>query len=266
MTWLLHSDPGVVLRVHGPWDATRPVAVVLHGVGSTADFALRCLGGPLGALGYDVVAPDLRGHAGSTPLADPAAHAVEAHVGDVSALAAEVDVHLVAGISLGAEVALRWVAAGAGRAPDGVVVCLPGIAGPASTPAAASRAAADLLATRGVDAVLAGMGRADGALPWVVEEVRASWPQHHPTSLVAALRAAAEEHPTSEDRLRAVGVPVGVVAVDGDAGHPSDVARHLVERLPCAALTTVALADLADDRGRLGRAGVAALARASGSR
>ncbi|HVF20080.1 MAG TPA: alpha/beta fold hydrolase, partial [Mycobacteriales bacterium] len=71
MSWTLRADSRVELVVHGPAHPARPVAVVLHGVGSTADFALRCLAKPLTDLGYDVVAPDLRGHAGSTPLSDP---------------------------------------------------------------------------------------------------------------------------------------------------------------------------------------------------
>src|SRR5687767_9645585 len=137
MPWSLRTANGVELRVRGPERPTRPVAVVLHGVGSTSDFALRCLAEPIRELGYDVVAPDLRGHAQSTPLLDPADHSIEHHVADLGRLAEVLDVRLVAGISLGAEVALRWLVSGAGV--DGAVICLPGVVGPDSIPAAANR-------------------------------------------------------------------------------------------------------------------------------
>ncbi|HVF19286.1 MAG TPA: alpha/beta fold hydrolase, partial [Mycobacteriales bacterium] len=236
------------------------VAVVLHGVGSTADFALRCLAKPLTDLGYDVVAPDLRGHAGSTPLSDPAAHSIEGHVADLSALAARLDVRLVAGISLGGEIALRWIASGADV--DGAVVCLPGIAGPTSGPAAANRATAEELARRGVGEVLAAMRDAPDALGWVVDEVRASWPRHDPASLVAALRAVAECEPIDAVDAARVLVPTGVVVVTDDSGHPADVAERLVATLPRSAAVRIRLADLATDRSELGRAGVRALRRA----
>lgn len=250
--------------VHGPTEPTRPVAVVLHGVGSTAEFARRCLAGPLSHLGYDVLAPDLRGHAASTPLDNPRDHSLHHHVADLAALARIVDIRLVAGLSLGAEVALRWACAR--HAPgveahrlDGLLLCLPGVAGPSSGPAAANRAAADELASYGVADVLARMSEADGALPWVVDEVRASWSQHDPPSLVAALRAVAAEDPLPDSALAGLDVPVGIVGVTDDAAHPVEIARRLAAGLPRAALETLALTDLAFDRSTLGRAAAHAL-------
>ncbi|HVE98412.1 MAG TPA: alpha/beta fold hydrolase, partial [Mycobacteriales bacterium] len=142
----------------------RPVAVVLHGVGSTGEFARRCLAAPLGSLGYDVVAPDLRGHASAGSCRDPAAHSVGSHLVDLQALAEQVDVRLVAGISLGAELALRWSA----EHPrlDGVVLCLPGLTGPTTVAAAANRHVADRVAREGVEPVLAELARDPAALPW----------------------------------------------------------------------------------------------------
>lgn len=261
MPWPLRTAPGVTLQVHGPESPSRPVAVLLHGVASAADFALRCLAAPLDRLGYDVVAPDLRGHAASTPLADPADHALDHHVADLAELAARVDVRLLAGISLGAEIALQWACANGADRLDGLLVCAPGIAGPVSAAAAANRATAVDLASYGVPAVLARLGDAAGPLPWVVDEVRASWSRHQPPSLIAALRAAAEAEPLSAADLAALDVPVGVVAFSDDAGHPVELAARLVATLPRAALETLGLADLAVDRSVLGRTALRALAR-----
>ena len=258
MSWSLRTADGVELRVHGPVAPTRPVALILHGVGSTADFAMRCLAGPIAELGYDVVAPDLRGHGASTPLPDAADHALAAHVSDVSVLAGRLPVRLVAGISLGAEVALRWLATTAPTI-DGAVLCLPGISGPGSAAAAANRAAADELTRNGVAAVLAGLPAAEGALPWVVEEVQASWNRHDPASLVAALHAVAEATPVPLAGLSALATPVGIVAVTDDHSHPAEAARALAAALPFAAVCELALADLAGDRSDLGRAAVRAL-------
>ena len=264
MSWSLRTDSSVELVVHGPARPTRRVAVVLHGVGSTADFALRCLAPALSDLGYDVVAPDLRGHAGSTPLPDPADHSLDHHLADLSAIAERVDVGLVAGISLGAEIALRWLASGG--EVDGAVLCLPGVVGPESLPAAANRHSAAAVAAVGVPAFLAAMDGATGALSWVVDEVRASWTRHDPASLIAALRSVAEEQPTPARALEVVRTPVGVVAVEDDVGHPAAAADQLVAGLTSAHLTRIRLADLADDRALLGRVGVAAMLRASASR
>ncbi len=261
--WPLTTAPDVTLTLHGPAAPTRPVAVVLHGVGSTADFACRCLAAPLRSLGYDVVAPDLRGHGASTPLGDPEKHSLDHHVADLDVLASVVDVRLVAGISLGAEVALHWAGSQPVQKLDGLVVCLPGVAGPASTPAAANRATAAELNADGVAAVLDRMASADQALPWVVKEVRHAWTQHAPASLIAGLRAAAAATPVPDDVLATIAVPVGIVAALDDAGHPLSVARRLASLLREAALETLLLTSMADDRSVLGRSAVRALTAAS---
>lgn len=266
MPWPLRTAPDVVLQVHGPAQPTAPVAVVLHGVGSTADFALRCLTGPLTELGYAVVAPDLRGHAGSTALPDPADHSLEHHVADLTVLAAQVDVRLVAGISLGAEVALRWACTRPGPALDGLLLCLPGVVGPTSAPAEANRVVAGRLASAGLAALLAELAVAEAALPWVVDEVQASWPRHDVVSLRAALLAVAGATPVSPTGLSTLATPVGIVAVTDDLGHPAEAARALAAALPYAAVDELALADLAEDRSDLGRAAVRAWTRARGLR
>ncbi len=256
----LTTPDGTTLRgdVSGP--AERPVAVLLHGVGSTTDFVRRCLADAAAAAGYRVVAYDLRGHGRSTPSADPAFHAIEHHVADLDAVAERYDVRLVGGISLGGHVGAAWAA---GRDDlDGVLMCLPGRLDPASLPAAANAQAADELARDGVSAALARMAGETGVPAWVVEEVHASWPTHDPASLVAALRAVATE-PVRDDLAR-VTAPVGLVGLTDDPAHPWDAAVDCAAMLPRATLVASALADLADDRGQLGRLAVQAWRAATG--
>ncbi|HVE63632.1 MAG TPA: alpha/beta hydrolase [Mycobacteriales bacterium] len=248
-----------MLSSSAPARPGRPAAVVLHGVGSTPDFALRCLAGPLEALGYDVVAPTLRGHGNTAPSEDPVDHSLDRHVADLADCVSAYDVRLVAGISLGAEIALRWVADTRGAGLAGLLLCLPGVAGPTSASASANRAMADELSSCGLEAVLRRIRTADGVLPWVVEEVRASWGQHEPASLVAALRAVADAEPLSAPTLQRIDVPVGMVAVSDDLGHPVEIAMRYATLLPRAAVLTMQLADLEPDRSSLGRVALRAL-------
>jgi pimeloyl-ACP methyl ester carboxylesterase len=294
-TWTLRrGDVLLTVDEHGP--AGAPAAMVLHGVGSSADFAVRAFGAGLLAAGYRVVAPDLRGHGRSTPLADPARHAVAEHLADVAGLAAVVDARVLAGVSLGAHLVLARagavfaaaISAGARRAggaaaaasgragdagpaasgpsvqdagagpPDMVLVALPGWLGPASEVAAANAAWADELSRVGVDAVLARIA-GDPAVPeWVAAELAAAWPRHDPASLVAALRAVATADAPGMATLAGVDAPVGVVAALDDAAHPLAAATAYVAALPRAALLTVSLAELAADPGRLGELALAA--------
>lgn len=237
----------------------RPLAVVLHGVGSTGEFAARCLAPSLRRLGYAVVAPDLRGH-GADARPEPAEHSLDAHVADVRKRFAGERVAVVGGISLGAEVALRWAA----ELPelDGMLLCLPGVEGPSSATAAANRWYADRVETIGVDAVLSAIAADPGALRWVVEEIRLSWPRQDAVSLVAALRAAAAAEPAAPDLLSRVRVPVGIAAAVDDAAHPVSVAQRLVGSLPTASISTITLGELAPTRARLGDAAVEAWQRA----
>lgn len=257
----LGQTPSVAADPSRPSTRARPVALVLPGVGSTADFAERCFGPALREAGYDVVAREPRGHAGRPVARRLSEHSLETHLADVHSAIEVSGARLVAGISLGAEIAVRYAAEATGL--DGVLACLPGAAGPRSAQAAVNRSIADALDARGVAAVLDDMRRDKTALRWVVDEVGASWPAHDPASLVAALRSVAELPAIEVDTARRVDVPVGVVALSDDFAHPLTLAQRLVGMLPRAALQTLSLVDVGADRTRLGRAAVAALVTAS---
>lgn len=267
-TWTLRRG-GVLLTVdeYGPADA--PAALVLHGVGSSADFAARAFGPALGGDGYRVIVPDLRGHGRSTALADPAAHAVGEQLADVAALAALVGARVLAGVSLGAHLALAHAAAECAAAPaavDLVLAALPGWLGPADEVASANAVWAEEIARVGVAASLARIA-GDPAVPeWVARELATAWPRHDPASLAAALRAAATAEAPDAAALTCVACPVGVVGAGDDAAHPLAAATAYVAVLPRAALVTVPLAVLAGGAGRLGELALAAAGSVSAPR
>jgi magnesium chelatase accessory protein len=110
--WPAGQRPG-----HG--SPPRPVALLLHGTGASAD-SWRALA-PLLADLCDVVAPDLPGHArtalppGATPTLPWVAEALAALLGHLG-----VEPVLVIGHSAGAAVGAQWCLAGHGR-PSGLV-------------------------------------------------------------------------------------------------------------------------------------------------
>jgi pimeloyl-ACP methyl ester carboxylesterase len=224
---------------------TRPVAVLLPGAGSSADFVRRSFGPALTE--YELVAvPPAPG-----PLVLSAAVAAL----DAAAAAYGPRLRLVGGVSLGAHVAARWAA---GRPLDGLLLALPAWTGPAGTAgsvAAATAAAAAQVDRLGTAGALAA-ARA-GGVDWVAEELAAAWPAYGEL-LAPTLRAAAAAPGPSAAELRALDLPVGLVAFADDPMHPLAVAEEWAALLPRASLRRLRLADLAADRGPLGSAALAA--------
>ncbi|HEX5493121.1 MAG TPA: alpha/beta hydrolase [Mycobacteriales bacterium] len=225
----------------------RPVAVILPGTGSTADFVTRAFGPALDAAGLALASAD----------PDPGPRVVHAAFGALDEAAARYDVRLVGGVSLGAQVAVRWAARRtARRTPlDGLLLALPAWTGRPGAVAAASTRAAGRLRADGLADTLADIRRR--AVPWVAEEVIRAWPRYG-GALADTLDAAASSPGPDRSELRGIGVPVGLVAFVDDPLHPADVAERWHATLARSSLRRLALADCAPGPAALGHATVAA--------
>jgi pimeloyl-ACP methyl ester carboxylesterase len=239
-----------------------PVAVILPGAGSSADFVARAFGPALHRCGYELV----------TPSPEPGPGVVDAALRALDEAAEKYGpaLRLVGGVSLGAHLAARWTAsrcaAGSRRraaavpaGPAGVLLVLPAWTGPPGPVAAATAASAGTIDRLGTDGALAAAGT---AVPWVAAELAAAWPGYG-DRLAASLRAAADAPGPSRAELAALPVPAGLVAFADDPLHPYEVAQEWAATLPRAALRTLHLSDAAADRAVLGTAALAALTAAS---
>ncbi|MGW0018533.1 alpha/beta fold hydrolase [Rhodococcus sp. NPDC003382] len=213
-------------------------AVVLPGTGSDAQFADAAFRAPLERRGIRVVAvdPDPRRVVGSYLDALDR----EARTGAI----------LAGGVSIGAAVALHWAAQHPSDAV-GVLAALPAWTGsPEKAPAAASaRWTAHELRTHGLEPVVAAM--VESSPEWLGRELSRSWRAQWP-DLPSALEEAAAFHALDAEALAGVRVPVGITAAVDDAVHPLAVAQEWAALLPCAALTTVTLAEVGADPAILG--------------
>ncbi len=242
------------------------IALLAHGAGSAPATALRLLGTAVDS-GVSPVAIDARG-------------TVEDVVTRLAAAAAGHDVALAAGLSFGAHAVAHWSIQG-GRA-ETLLLVMPAWTGPPGPLALLTSLTAADIETRGRDAVLAaiaavtsvprdpvsGGSMSEDSLSddWVLEELRDGWSTYTDAELAAALRsAAASPAPTLEELARLTPL-VGVVALADDPLHPEEVARDWARSIARAEVERVERREPAADRGALGRAGRAALARVSGSR
>lgn len=228
-----------------PWP---PKAVALPGTGSDASFADRAFRNALSQVGVATIAvePDPRRVVGS--YRDAMDRAADEY-GSV----------VVAGVSIGAAVALEWAADNPDRV-RAVLAALPAWTGtPVDAPAAASaRFTAARLRADGLDAVTAEMTASSP--PWLAHELGRSWRTQWP-DLPSALEEAAEYHAPGPMLLARIQVPVGIAAAVDDAVHPLTVAKEWTELLPRAAMSELTLDEIGTDPAVLGRAALAALDR-----
>jgi 3-oxoadipate enol-lactonase len=191
---------------------------------------------------HRVVLFDLRGHARSGAPTDPAEYTPERFVDDVGRVLREarVDRPVLAGISLGASIALRYALAH-GDSLRGLVL--------ASFPAAASDGAAtwatrfaDTIEREGLEAAGAefvwGGGRFDDAAR---RFIRQGFLEHAPHALIATLRNVLAKQPSiaslADDLARAE-IPTLVVVGEKDA--PSIApSTELARLMPSAELVTI---------------------------
>lgn len=237
--------------VSGPADG--PVAVVLPGTASTADFVRRAFGGPLAALGISLVSAD------PPPTGDVATQ--------LDALAEAAERYrpvLVGGVSIGAHLAARWAASGPRHRPDGLLLAMPAWTGRPGAVAAASTTTAAEVERDGVATVLKRIvAAATPAVTWVADELATAWPDYCDADLAATLRSTGASAGPSPAELAAVPVPCGVAVLGDDPMHPLAVGREWAATAPRAELVTTQLAAVGNDRAALGRAAVLAWLRAT---
>ena len=234
--------------VHSPFD-TR-TAIVLPGTGSDARFAADAFSAAFAGVGLSTIAVD----------PDPSA-VVESYLSALDGAADRHGLVVVAGISLGAAVAVRW----AGDHPSNtaaLALALPAWTGdPAGSPAALSAEfTVRSLREQGLDAVTAAMTATSPE--WLARTLRRSWAAQWP-ALPDALDEAARHRGLELDELARIGLPAVVVGAVDDAVHPIEVARQWARALPNCALRTVTLDGIGSDPGCLGRAAVDGLDRRS---
>ncbi|HEX6756548.1 MAG TPA: alpha/beta hydrolase [Mycobacteriales bacterium] len=226
---------------------SEPVAVLLPGAGSSADFVARAFGPPLTERGYALVSVP--------PVPGP---------GVVSAAFSALDealeeygprLRLVGGVSLGAHVSARWAVVHQGVLA-GLLLAFPAWTGEPGPVAAATAAAADRVATLGTAGALAVAG--SGGVGWVAEELAAAWPAYG-GELAATLRAAAAAPGPTRAELAALDLPVGLAACEDDPLHPLAVAEEWAAAVSIARVARLRLATLAPDRALLGAATLTAL-------
>ena len=211
-----------------------PLAVVLPGTASSADFVARAFGPALAHRGVGLATAHWPGDAGA-PIA-----AVEA---ELEAFLERRTVVLLGGVSLGAHLVAR-VAARLGPAVAeygvrGLALTLPAWTGPPEQVAALSGAAAQRLSSVGVDRALAEMRQS--ALPWVHAELASAWSLYREDELIALLRATAASHAPTATELAAIAVPSGLLAFSDDPFHPLAVSREWARALPSSYLSVTTL-------------------------
>ena len=218
----------------------RPAVVVaLPGTGSDADFARR-------AFEPACVAADLR-----LVAVEPDPRAVVAGCRRALDEASRSGPVLVAGISLGAAIAVEWAA----EQPDsvyGVVAALPAWTGADTTECPATLSAAVTAAqlrADGLDAVIERMTA--GSPAWLARALAQSWRAQWP-ELPTALEEAATYSWPAPELLATLPVPVSIVAAVDDPVHPVAVAQRWHDLIPDARLHRITLDELGADPGTLG--------------
>jgi pimeloyl-ACP methyl ester carboxylesterase len=235
--WMRYGEPGA------------PVAVVLPGSGSTAEFVARTFAGPLATAGHALVTADP-----PPAAADPAEEWGRA----LDDLAGRTPVALVGGVSLGAHAAVRWAAHRPGLCA-GLLLVMPAWTGPPDDVAAVSGTTAAEVESAGIEAVLTRLRGLPTDAGWVLDELELAWPRRTREQLVAELRGVAASRGPSGAELALVGAPCGVVALRDDPLHPEAVARQWAAVLPSASLTTVDHRSVATGRQALAHAALGAL-------
>lgn len=219
-------EGGLALEVVELGRVDAPPVVIVHGAGSSARFVVEAFGDAVTRAGARLVTYDQRGHGASGHARAVADHAL-AHL--VTDLARVVDgvvggpVALLAGVSLGAHVAVAALAAGRVHA-DQALALAPAWSGRSAPGQGPHAAAADRLEAEGIEAWLARIGADGGLAAWLRDTVVTDHARHDPASLLAALRALDGGEAPTPAEVAALTVPLTVAGWRNDPAHPWEVA------------------------------------------
>lgn len=228
-------------------------ALLVPGSASTGDFVARAFAPLLAEVDTLTTVQDTSGEAAAIAAALARVQAVLRHQGEPIAA--------VIGVSIGAHAAALWASAGPQPPHPGLLVlAMPAWTGPPGPTAAMTKAAADRIADRGVQAELADLQR-DFGDDWVVAELYEAWSTLPEALLLTSLRGTSTSPAPTADQLAAIDLPTVVVALDDDPMHPETVARSWSQAIPGAALVQVGRHEPADGVGVFGHRVLAALGR-----
>src|ERR1700741_408562 len=219
-------------------DLAGVCTVLLPGTGSDDDYVYRVFSGALHDAGATVAA-----------AAPRPGGLIAGYLAELDNAAAEAPI-AVAGVSIGAAVAVTWALGHPGRAVA-VLAALPAWTGsPEGAPAAAAaRESALALRRDGLVAATAHM-RASSPL-WLGAQLTRALVGQAPALPEAMEEAANYAAPTCQ-ALEGLAIPMGVAAAVDDPMHPVEVAVEWVTAAPRAALRTVTLDEIGADPAVLG--------------
>lgn len=223
-------------------------AVLLPGTGSDDDYVTRAFGPALRAAGAEPVA--------HVPVPDRLIQGYRAAL-DEAADAAGGQPIVVAGVSLGAAVAVQWAIDNPGRAAA-VLAALPAWTGASAAAPAAATALATAAELRRDGLAVTTARMRESSPQWLADELTRSWAALWP-GLPEAMEQAARFDAPSRAQLQMLQTPMGVVSATDDPIHPLEVGQEWVAAAPRAALRTVRLAQFGTDPGVLGVSCLAAL-------
>jgi pimeloyl-ACP methyl ester carboxylesterase len=219
----------------------EPVTVVAHGLTNSC----RELAAFTPFLVGTAVRFDFRGH-GRSSVPEPGAYGFADFARDLEAVADAYRATRAIGTSLGAGAITNVVARDPGRF-EKLVLLLPAALDVRLADLAGYDRIAELFETldrdEAIETILAEGGRAAAyeRAPWLRELDLALWQDINPVGVARAIREVVRDVALPDrEALRAVRAPTLIIAREGDAIHPVELAHVLVELLPHAELLLLA--------------------------
>jgi pimeloyl-ACP methyl ester carboxylesterase len=218
-----------------------PVTVVAHGLTNSC----RELAAFTPFLEGTAVRFDFRGH-GRSSVPEAGSYRFEDFARDLDAVASAFGATRAIGTSLGAGAITNLIAREPGRF-EKLVLLLPAALDVRLADHSGFDRIAELLETldrdEAIEAILRESGRAGTyeRAPWLRELDLLLWQDMNPVGVARAVREVVRDVALPDrEALRAVAAPTLIIARDGDAIHPVELARILVDLMPNARMVSLA--------------------------